>query len=237
LKRRKEINVKKEIFNKQNRHWEDTFASKPQMFGTDPSIAAIKAAGIFKNNGVRKILELGGGQGRDSLYFAQQGFEVTVIEYTAAGIQAIEERAKELEVAHLITTVQHDVRQVFPLEAGRFDACYSHMLYCMALTTSELAFISAETNRVLKPGGITIYTARNTDDADCGTGTHHGEDIYECGKFIIHFFSKEKVEKLADGFEIISIDNFEEGALPRKLFFVVQKKFEDGKADAAKSSC
>ncbi|PKK87525.1 MAG: SAM-dependent methyltransferase, partial [Candidatus Wallbacteria bacterium HGW-Wallbacteria-1] len=36
--------MKKEIFNKQNCHWEDTFASKPQMFGTDPSIAAIKAA-------------------------------------------------------------------------------------------------------------------------------------------------------------------------------------------------
>ena len=79
-------NLLKEIFNKQNRHWEDTFASKPQMFGTDPSIAAIKAVAIFKNNGVRKILELGGGQGRDTLYFAQQGLEVTVSEYTAAGI-------------------------------------------------------------------------------------------------------------------------------------------------------
>ncbi|MDD3306867.1 MAG: class I SAM-dependent methyltransferase [Acetobacterium sp.] len=229
--------MKKEIFNKQNCHWEDTFARKPQMFGTDPSIAAIKAVEIFKNNGVRRILELGGGQGRDTLYFAQQGFAVTVIEYTVAGIQAIRERAKELEVDYLVTTLQHDVRQVFPFATGSFDACYSHMLYCMALTTSELTAISAETNRVLKPGGIAIYTARNTDDADCGTGTHHGEDIYECGKFIIHFFSKEKVETLAEGFEIIDIDNFEEGALPRKLFFVVQKKLEDGKADAAKSSC
>lgn len=229
--------MKKEIFNKQNYHWEDTFASKPQMFGTDPSIAAIKAVEIFNNNGVRKILELGGGQGRDTLYFAQQGFEITVIEYTAAGIQAIEERAQELEVSHLVTTVRHDVRQAFPFEAEHFDACFSHMLYCMALTTLELAFISAETNRVLKAEGIAIYTARNTDDADCGTGIHHGEDIYECGKFIIHFFSKEKVETLAQGFEIIGIDNFEEGALPRKLFFVVQKKLEDGKANAAKSSC
>lgn len=229
--------MKKEIFNKQNRHWEDTFVSNPQMFGTAPSIAAIKAVEIFRNNGVRKILELGGGQGRDTLYFAQQGFEITVIEYTASGIKAIEERAKELEVSHLVTTVQHDVRQAFPFEAGHFDACFSHMLYCMALTTLELTFIAGETNRVLKSGGIAIYTARNTDDADCGTGTHHGEDIYECGKFIIHFFSKEKVETLADGFEIITIDNFEEGALPRKLFFVVQKKLEDGKVNAAKSSC
>lgn len=47
---------------------------------------------------------------------------------------------------------------------------------------------------------------------------------YECGKFIIHFFNPEKVETLAKGFKIITIDNLEEGALPRKLYFVVQRK-------------
>lgn len=175
--KRREFKLKKEIFNKQNLHWEDTFAGKPQMFGTDPSIAAIKAVEIFKEKGIKKILELGGGQGRDTMYFAQNGFEITVVEYTAAGIQAIEEQAKELEVSDLVTTVRHDVRKPFPFADQTFDACYSHMLYCMALTTAELSFITAETGRVLKPAGINIYTARNTDDADYGTGIHHGEDL------------------------------------------------------------
>jgi hypothetical protein len=36
----------------------------------------------------------------------------------------------------------------------------------------------------------------------------------------VHFFSREKVEHLAKGYEILSIDEFEEGGLPRQLFRV-----------------
>ena len=48
--------------------------------------------------------------------------------------------------------------------------------------------------------------------------------MYECGGFIVHFFSREKVERLAEGFEIASVDEFEEGELPRKLFLVTLRK-------------
>lgn len=216
--------MKKEFLNNQNTHWEDTFSSKPQMFGSKPSVAAIKAVEIFNQNGVKKIIELGGGQGRDTMYFAENGFEVTVVDYTSSGIQAIKETALSMNLSHLIIPIQHDLRNPLPFENESFDACYSHMLYCMAFTTKELEYISLETARILKPEGINIYTVRNTDDADYKTGLHHGEDLYECGKFIVHFFSREKVEKLAGPFDILSIDGFEEGGLPRRLFFVVLRK-------------
>ncbi len=49
--------------------------------------------------------------------------------------------------------------------------------------------------------------------------------MYEIsGGFIVHFFSREKVEHLAKGFDILSIDEFEEGMLPRKLFRVTLRK-------------
>lgn len=44
------------------------------------------------------------------------------------------------------------------------------------------------------------------------------------GGFIVHFFRREKVELLAEGYEIVSIDEFEEGSLPRKLFRVTLRK-------------
>ncbi|MGV8906098.1 MAG: class I SAM-dependent methyltransferase [Acetobacterium sp.] len=216
--------MNKEILNNQNTHWDDTFSSKPQMFGSKPSVAAIKAVAIFNQNGVKKIIELGGGQGRDTIYFAENGFEVTVVDYTPSGIQAIKEIALAMDLSHLIIPIQHDLRNPLPFANESFDACYSHMLYCMAFTTKELEYISLETLRVLKPEGINIYTARNTNDADYKTGLHHGEDLYECGKFIVHFFSREKVAQLASPFDILSIDEFEEGGLPRRLFFVVLKK-------------
>jgi hypothetical protein len=61
-------------------------------------------------------------------------------------------------------------------------------------------------------------------DPDYGKGIHRGEEIYEVNSFVVHFFSREKVFSLARGWEIRSIDEFEEGRLPRKLFRVTLRK-------------
>ena len=55
-----------------------------------------------------------------------------------------------------VITVRHDVRQPLPFDDNSLDGCYSHMLYCMALTTTELEFLAEEVRRVLKPGGLTF---------------------------------------------------------------------------------
>ena len=98
------------------------------------------------------------------------------------------------------------------------------MLYCMALSNSQIENLNNEICRILKPGGINIYTVRHTDDGDYKNGIHIGEDLYENDGFIVHFFSKEKVNKLSKGFKILSIEKFEEGTFPRKLFLVKNKK-------------
>jgi SAM-dependent methyltransferase len=118
----------------------------------------------------------------------------------------------------------HDCREPLPFAAQSFDACYSHMLYCMALTTPELKRLSAEVLRVLRPGGLQVYTVRTIDDPDFGTGRPLGDDVYETGGFAVHFFGRELVARLARGFELLEVAQFEEGALPRRLFRVTQRK-------------
>ena len=90
--------------------------------------------------------------------------------------------------------------------------------------TKDLDKLNSEIHRILKPGGINIYTVRNTDDGDYKKGIHRGEDLYEIDGFIIHFFSKKTIQNLINGYENLSIDYFEEGSFPRKLFFVYNKK-------------
>ena len=214
----------KKILDKQAQHWENTFINRPETFGVSPSAAAIRAAEIFNKKDITNILELGAGQGRDTLFFAQKGFHIQVLDYSQTGLDNIIKKAKTLGVDKLITGKIHDVRNPLPFTDKKFGGCFSHMLYCMALTTKELKFLSDEIHRVLKNGGVNIYTVRHTGDGDYKNGIHRGEDLYESSGFIVHFFSKEKVKQLSNGFDIVNIENFEEGKFPRKLFHVTLKK-------------
>jgi hypothetical protein len=65
---------------------------------------------------------------------------------------------------------------------------------------------------------------RTTDDPHYGKGIHRGEDLYENTGFIVHFFDRAKVARLAEGFRLVSIEAFEEGSLPRRLFRVALRK-------------
>jgi len=208
----------------QHKQWEQIYLEESDLFGMEPSAPAQKAAEMFKKENLARILELGGGQGRDTLYFAQRGFSVHALDYTESGIRSIAGKAKALGLSARVTATRHDVRVPLPFEDNYFEACYSHMLFCMALTTAELVLLSDEIRRVLKPGGYQIYTVRHIRDPHYGIGIHRGEDMYEADGFIVHFFSKEKVIHLAQGFEILGIDEFEEGDLPRKLFQVTLRK-------------
>lgn len=220
-----EASMEKDVINRQQPHWEIVFEKACSRFGDEPSYPARKAAAIFEKEGKRKILELGSGQGRDTCFFASKGFYVYALDYTESGLKALKEKLQSTGLSDSIVPLKHDVRKPLPFQNDTFDACYSHMLYCMALTTDELEFLSHEVKRVLKPGGLNIYTARSTRDAQYGTGTHRGEDMYEiAGGFIVHFFSKERVRHLADEYESLEVEEFEEGELPRKLYLVTMRK-------------
>jgi len=194
------------------------------MFGLEPSIPAKKSLELFKKQNITKIIELGAGLGRDTIFFAQNSIHVKALDYSLSGIKAINKKAEKLNSSNFISTKIFDVREKLPFEDNSVEACFSHMLYCMALANNDLENLNQEIHRILKPKGINIYTVRHTNDGDFKKGIHRGEDLYENDGFIVHFFSKDKVKSLLKGFENISIDEFEEGGFPRKLYFVVNKK-------------
>jgi SAM-dependent methyltransferase len=212
------------VLNQQSQYWEKNFLSKPEMFGQDPSKAAITSLKTFEGGKIKKIVELGAGLGRDTIFFAKNSIHVSALDYSPTAIKIINKKAIEHKLSNLVSTKRFDVRKKLPFEDNSIDACFSHMLYCMALTNTELKYLNSEICRILKTNGINIYTARHTKDGDYKNGIHIGEDLYENDGFIVHFFSKEKVRQIADGFNIINIEKFEEGKFPRKLFKVILKK-------------
>ena len=214
----------KKILDQQSQYWEKNFSSKPEMFGLEPSIPAKKSLELFKKQNITKIIEFGAGLGRDTIFFAQNSIHVKALDYSLSGINVINKKAEKLNLSNFISTKIFDVREKLPFEDNSVEACFSHMLYCMALANNDLENLNREIHRILKPKGINIYTVRHTNDGDFKKGIHRGENLYENDGFIVHFFSKDKVKSLLKGFENISIDEFEEGSFPRKLYFVVNKK-------------
>jgi SAM-dependent methyltransferase len=98
------------------------------------------------------------------------------------------------------------------------------MLLCMALSTKEIQALVGEVRRVLRPGGTFVYTVRHTGDTHYGSGTAHGDDIFEHGGFAVHFFPRHLVDALAEGWNLAEVHAFEEGELPRRLWRITQTR-------------
>ena len=208
----------------QRNHWEKVFAAHPTMYGGPASAPAQNAIEVFRAHDAHHVLELGAGQGRDTLALLEAGFTVTALDYAEPALRELRARAKTAGTINRLTVGQHDVRLPLPLPDSSVDAVFSHMLFCMALTTAELVTLSAEVARVLTPGGLHVYTVRHVGDAHYGHGPAHGDDRYESGGFIVHFFDRDLVDKLAAGFEVLEIVEFEEGELPRRLWRITERR-------------
>jgi SAM-dependent methyltransferase len=218
--------MKKDELDRQQIQWDRAYTADMDFFDSEPSLAARKAAVRFLEEGRSLILELGAGQGRDTLFFAGMGLRVYALDYSESGLWGIIDKGVKTDLGEGITPVFHDLRNPLPFGDSSIDGVFSHMLYCMAFSRAEIEFLNREVRRVLKPGGLNIYTVRHKGDAHYGKGTHLGEDLYEMKGFVVHYFDRAMVESLADGFDLLGIEEFEEGSLPRKLLQVTLRKTE-----------
>jgi ubiquinone/menaquinone biosynthesis C-methylase UbiE len=197
------------------------------FFGNKHSQFAEKSLEIFKDEGVEFLLELGCGQGRDTWLFARNGISVYAMDYSDAGICQMREKLREKALDKLITLKVRDVRRGIQLPDNSVDAIYSHMFFNMEFSESEMFSIFQECLRVLRPGGLNIYSVRSEKDPHYQKFTHLGEDMYQNPMgFAVHFFTPDKIERLAEGYEIESIEEFEDPDPPftKMLYDVVLRK-------------
>ena len=199
--------------------WNSAYNNNTSFLGETPSQFALSCYDKIKN--VKKILELGCGQGRDTLFFASKGIEIDALDYSPVGIEQLQKLASERNLSNIHASV-FDARIPLPFKDQEFDAVYSHMFFTMRFTWDELKAIVHEVNRVLKRNGFNFFSVRNRNDRVYGKGIKIDENIYEYKTFQVRFFSKEDVEKLAEGFKILGVKEVAEGL--KTLYLVSSMK-------------
>jgi SAM-dependent methyltransferase len=199
--------------------WNTAYNDNTSFFGETPSQFALSCYDKIKN--VKKILELGCGQGRDTLFFASKGIEVVALDYSPIGIERLQKLASERNLSNIHASV-FDARNALPFKDNEFDAVYSHMFFTMRFTWDELNAIVHKVNRVLKNNGFHFFSVRNRNDRVYGKGIKIDENIYDYKTFQVRFFSKEDVEKLAEGFKILEVREIVEGL--KTLYLVSSTK-------------
>ncbi|GIW63517.1 MAG: hypothetical protein KatS3mg091_319 [Patescibacteria group bacterium] len=147
---------------------------------------------LIKAKNCRSLLDLGCGDGRDSIYFANKGLKVTAVDFSKSGIEKLKTRQNRIK--NRINCILKDIRNInFP--ENSFVVIYAHLSlhYFDDKTTSK---IFDNLYKVLKKGGLIFVKCKSTDDALFGKGKKVGENMYKKGH-VQHFFTKEYMtEKL-----------------------------------------
>jgi 2-polyprenyl-3-methyl-5-hydroxy-6-metoxy-1,4-benzoquinol methylase len=75
--------------------WDKLYQTDNSFFGEEPSNFAFLCYNEYmEKSTLRKMLELGCGQGRDTLFFASKGIEITALDYSSVAIDGLIKHAK-----------------------------------------------------------------------------------------------------------------------------------------------
>ena len=197
--------------------WDKVYSNDSAFCGESPSDFAQKCYSDFKKYDVKRILELGCGQGRDTMFFASNGFDVYAIDSSKIAIENVNQKIRGKNISLHLS--HFEARQALPFDTSYFDAVYSHMFYNMRFTDEELSCLFRESSRVLKNNGLLYFSVRSDKDILYNKGKKIDDKIYEINGFQIRFFTIEQIESfLANYFEINYIEeSYEE---PVSLYFV-----------------
>jgi ubiquinone/menaquinone biosynthesis C-methylase UbiE len=192
---------------KQKEAWEKLYEKK-NRYGTEPCQFAIKSLELMKKIKGNKILELGCGEGKDSIFFAKNGYEIFSLDCSEKAIKSFEENIVKNNVQKLVHPILYDISKPLKFDDKTFDIVFAHLslhYFDDKITTK----IFTEIRRVLKVGGFLFVRVKSTEDQLYGKGKKIEEDMFEFGH-MRHFFSEEYLISKTRGFKILSVAQIKE---------------------------
>ncbi|WP_161846238.1 class I SAM-dependent methyltransferase [Pseudoflavonifractor sp. 524-17] len=185
-------------FNRDVEYWNDFYKNK--FFMSEPTAFARTILPYLKPG--KKLIDVGCGNGRDSLFFYQSGINVLGIDASDVAIGQLQGKAKEGKLSFLCGDF---TRQ--PDEAETYDYCYSRFtLHAISQEQSDLLFQHAA--RILKDGGVIWIEARSVHDDLYGQGIPLGKNEFLFDGHYRRFIEKKGLKKELEkaGFSVVYME-------------------------------
>ena len=191
----------------QEKNWDSAFTENESYFGESPSLFAVRSVDAFRTQGLKIILELGAGQGRDTKYLMDSGMNVIAADFSDVSCSQLRQKFGDR-----ISVVKRDLKHGLDFPRESIDGCYAHMLLTMDFTDDELSRLISDVKKALIPGGLFIFSVRNTNDHDYEMGEKVRNGVWRNAKgFNVRFYSDDEIRDFCEGFEILRMNEFSEG--------------------------
>lgn len=143
--------------------WEEEYSAQgiPSSFREEPSRAVV----WFREQlppGALRILDLGCGRGRNSLYLASEGYQLDAIDWVEDNIEALQ------GVYPNLSATCGDLRERFPYDDAAFDAVVDVFCFKHVTDPKDQRHYLAEVARVLKPNGLYFVSLASRNDGFYG---------------------------------------------------------------------
>lgn len=159
------------------RFWENLYSGRDNLWKGTPNPLLAETAGQLTPG---RALDLGCGEGGDTVWLATHGWQVTAVDIAPTALARTARHAAEAGVADRVTTQQHDLTAAFP--AGAFDLVSAQYLH----TPFDLprARVLRRAAHALTPGGLLLIVDHGSVrpwawNPDPDTHFPSPEDIYD----------------------------------------------------------
>lgn len=178
-------------------YWENTHRKYSQKdWITKPTMFATQVVRFFPKTG--KILDLGAGQGQDSVYFTSLGYQVLATDFSKFALSRITD--------NLVRKQLVDLNQPLPFAPFSFDVVYSHLaLHYYDLKRTQNLF--DEIFQIIKPGGIFAALTNTIEDPEISEASSIEPGFYLSGGIPKRYFSTKTFADLTPKYETLLLDN------------------------------
>ena len=186
-------------------YWSDMY-SRPNVFGTGPTKLAKMANDLIYDKSIQNILEIGCGQGRDSIFFSEKGYSIETFDISENAITFVNKTKKSFNLKNL-NAIVHDVTEPFSYSNNFFDFVYSN-LALQFFDIDSLEKIFDNIYRVMNDEATILFSTKKKGDKYYDFGTKISEDAYEHKGIIRYFYDKSVLEHMLEHqFEILRFDD------------------------------